>query len=302
MMETIRPCGCKGIRTCLICESKYGINPTTSAVNLKDKPTYVYCPQCDKAWPGWNLDSNKHPDHIGEPIQYPGVYIKLDFLSEDEAETLIEDLDALPWDLSQSGRRKQNYGPKCNFKKRRLRLGNFLGFPSTTKFVQERFNNVPILEGFKTIEQCSLEYNPKRGASIDPHIDDCWIWGERIVTVNVIGDSVLTMTPYRDSLERYNLLDVATYPPVVKPIQDSNEASINLDEMENAVIRLPMPARSLMVLYGTARYDWEHAVLREDIESRRVCIAYREFTPPYLPGGGLFKEASDILKNAKMFW
>lgn len=110
---------------------------------------------------------------------------------------------------------------------------------------------MPILSGFKTIEQCSLEYNPERGASIDPHIDDCWIWGERIVTVNVIGDSVLTMTPYKDTLKRYNLADVATYPPVVPPPRD--EIKNDIENFENTVIRLPMPERSLMVLYGAAR-------------------------------------------------
>lgn len=300
-METVRPCGCKGIRTCLVCENEYGLSRSELAENLKNKNTYVYCPHCDKAWPGWDLESNQHPNHIGESIDYPGVYIELDFLSKDEADSLIKDLDALPWDLSQSGRRKQNYGPKCNFKKRRLRLGEFLGFPATTKFIQEKFSAVSILRGFKTIEQCSLEYNPERGASIDRHIDDCWIWGERIVTVNVTGDSFLTMTPYKDTLKRYNLVDVPTYPSVVQSNQLSIAPKI-LNDVEDAVIRLPMPARSLMVLYGAARYDWEHAVLREDVSTRRVCIAYRELTPPYLPGGDRYEEAGKILENAMIFW
>ena len=33
------------------------------------------------------------------------------------------------------------------------------------------------------MEQCSIEYRPETGARIDPHIDDCWVWGERIVQV-----------------------------------------------------------------------------------------------------------------------
>ncbi|XP_046744391.1 alpha-ketoglutarate-dependent dioxygenase alkB homolog 4 isoform X2 [Diprion similis] len=270
-METVRPCGCKGIRTCLICENEYGISRMKLADNLRDKKSYVYCSYCDKAWPGWNLSSNQHPNHVGEPIDYPGVYI-------------------------------ENYGPKCNFKKRRLRLGDFTGFPATTRFVQEKLANVPLLQGFKTIEQCSLEYNPERGASIDPHIDDCWIWGERIITVNVIGDSVLTMTPYRDTLHRYNLLDVATYPSVVESVLDSKKTQPNTEDLAHVVVRLPMPARSLMVLYGASRYNWEHAVLREDVQSRRVCIAYREFTPPYLLGGDHFDEGSKILEKASIFW
>lgn len=67
------------------------------------------------------------------------------------------------------------------------------GFPLFTKFAQDRLQTVPLLNGFQTIEQCSLEYDPSKGASIDPHIDDCWIWGERVVTLNCLGDSILTL-------------------------------------------------------------------------------------------------------------
>lgn len=187
----------------------------------------------------------------------------------------------------------QNFGPKCNFKKRKLRLGTFNGFPQSTEFVQKKFSEIPLLNNFKTVEQCTLEYNPKRGASIDPHIDDCWIWGERIVTVNVLGDSVLTMTPYIESIRRYNLDYVENY---------SSKVDKKIGTQQDIVIRLPMPAKSLMVLYGLARYNWEHSVLRDDITSRRICLAYRELTPPYLENGKHEKEASEILEKATIFW
>lgn len=138
----------------------------------------------------------------------------------------------------------QNFGPKTNFKKKKLRLGTFNGFPRTTKFVQEKLNEVKELKDFQTIEQCSLEYNPQRGASIDPHIDDCWIWGERIITVNVLGDSILTMIPYRGSIDKYNLNCV------------ENIENTDLQE-EKIVVRLPMPEGSLMILYGSARYSFQ---------------------------------------------
>ncbi|XP_066587037.1 alpha-ketoglutarate-dependent dioxygenase alkB homolog 4 [Prorops nasuta] len=290
-METVRSCGCKGIRSCLICERQFNISKSDLNFELQKYPSYVYCPLCDKCWPGWDIEQNKiHPDHAGESLIFPGVYIELDFLNSIEAQDLTTDLDKLPWDSSQSGRRKQNFGPKCNFKKRKLKLGAFIGFPKTTEFVQKKFDNVKLLENFQTIEQCSLEYNPERGASIDPHIDDCWIWGERIITVNVLGDSVLTMIPYMGPSTRYNLNYV------------SNFKNINLKQENQIIVRLPMPARSLMVLYGEARYGWEHAVLREDVCSRRVCLAYREFTPPYLSGGKHNDDAIEILKQASNFW
>lgn len=193
-------------------------------------------------------------------------------------------IDGEPWDVSQSGRRKQNYGPKCNFKQRKLSKGNFNGFPRFSLFVQKKLNQV--LKDFYVIEQCSLEYDPEKGASIDPHIDDCWIWGERIVTVNVIGDSVLTMLAYKGDEKKYNLSFV-----------DIDKRG-NVDQ--NCIVRIPMPARSLIVLSGDARYKWEHCVLREDIKDRRVCLAYREFTDPYLKGGDRETAGEEILKISQM--
>ncbi|XP_019873403.2 alpha-ketoglutarate-dependent dioxygenase alkB homolog 4 [Aethina tumida] len=303
-MDQPRPCGCKGCRTCLLCEKDYDIIKE-STLNLNNG-TYIYCPLCNKAWPGWDTEDYKlHPNHQGEPIDYPGIYMDLDFLSVEEESKLIEDLDSMPWDLSQSGRRKQNFGPKCNFKKRKLKLGDFKGFPRSTKFVQDKFKSTSMLKDFQTIEQCSLEYDPCRGASIDPHVDDCWIWGERIVTVNLLADSVLTMT-YNDKPTRYNLDCVSNYPSVLDGSGNFAKDKCYtvqplMDGQRHPVVRIPMPRRSLLIMYGAARYDWEHQILREDITSRRVCLAYREFTPPYL-GENSEDTAKFVLLKAKEFW
>lgn len=156
----------------------------------------------------------------------------------------------------------QNFGPKCNFKKRKLRLGSFDGFPRSTRFVQQKFSGVPVLKDFQTVEQCTLEYNPLRGASIDPHIDDCWIWGERIVTVNVMGDSVLTMTPYHGPDSKYNLKSVAKYPGACRTLQFNGNSENGC--VEDVAVRLPMPEGSLMVLYGDARWKSFHALYVAD--------------------------------------
>uniref|UniRef100_A0A182WHJ8 exodeoxyribonuclease III n=1 Tax=Anopheles minimus TaxID=112268 RepID=A0A182WHJ8_9DIPT len=268
---------------------------------------FVFCPRCNKIYPGWDwqkvlaehADTPQHGGAQGE--NYPGVYIDLDFLSTAEEADLLQGLDELPWDISQSGRRKQNFGPKTNFKKARLRLAQFAGFPRVTEFVQRRFEAIPLLGSFQTIEQCSLEYAPERGASIDPHIDDCWIWGERIVTVNMLSDSVLTMSPYRcaDGKLKYNLRFLEQYRDhLLGELMDEK----TMLRYENRVVRIPMPRRSLLVLYGSPRYQWEHSVLREDITERRVCLAYREFTPMYLQGGSEYSQSEDIFERAKQFW
>lgn len=181
----------------------------------------------------------------------------MDFLSDKEEEKLMAGIDNMSWELSQSGRRKQNFGPKCNFKKQRLRVGDFKGFPKFTEFVQEKFKNVPIMRNFQTIEQCSLEYNHERGASIDPHIDDCWIWGERIITVNLLSDSVLTMTRFTGNDKKYNLNLVETYPAVLNnkgAMNESNEVFQISNNCENEeykwpVVRIPMPRYDFVSFY-----------------------------------------------------
>lgn len=60
--------------------------------------------------------------------------------------------------------------------------------------------------------------------------------------------------------------------------------------------------QSLLVMYGPARYDWEHQILREDITDRRVCLAYREFTPPYLPSGSEYYKSEHILNRSLHFF
>lgn len=202
---------------------------------------------------------------------------------------------------------------------------------------------LPLLSGFRTVEQCSLDYRPERGSSIDPHIDDCWIWGERIPTLSLLSDSVLTLTQQRGQT-RYNLPDVATYPSVVDDAgnaktmeqiaghysllamkekedvgeegkqQKENNAQEKKDGTGEAIkqdtipatplplVRLPMPRRSLLVLYGCARYSYEHRILREDLPQRRVCVTYRELTPPFLEYGDKHQTGQQILDVAKTFW
>ncbi|KAH8298065.1 hypothetical protein KR018_005960 [Drosophila ironensis] len=299
-MNTIRPCGCKGVRTCLSCEQDFRIAKPSLKEQLLEHEPWTYCIQCELLQPGWATEAVQaaHSEHRREQgLPLPGILVQESFLSPEEGDRLINDLDALPWDISQSGRRKQNFGPKTNFRKRKLRLGSFAGFPRSTEYVQRRFEEVPLLRGFQTIEQCSLEYEPSKGASIDPHVDDCWIWGERVVTVNCLGEAVLTLTPYEQA-GKYNLDLVPQYEQeLLAPLLKEHQ----LAQYRGKVLRIPMPNLSLIVLYGPARYQFEHSVLREDVTERRVCIAYREFTPMYITGEDQ-EEGDPVRHKSKLFW
>ncbi|KAK8736243.1 hypothetical protein OTU49_004888 [Cherax quadricarinatus] len=127
---------------------------------------------------------------------------------------------------------------------------------------------------------------------------------------------------------KYNLTDTKNYPMIIREngtVKDDKEIEMELNELylknknledtknnknnaspikdiEKGVVRVPMPRRSLLILYGPARYDWEHGILREDIPSRRVCITYRELTPTYLSYGPKVEIGEHILKASKYFW
>ncbi|XP_023344635.1 alpha-ketoglutarate-dependent dioxygenase alkB homolog 4 isoform X2 [Eurytemora carolleeae] len=321
-MNTTRPCGCKGHRSCAVCEADFGI-VGAKPVWLDNKDRIYY----------YDLGG----DNLKiETLGLSGLQVIPEFISKEEEIALVKDMDALPWDKSQSGRRKQNYGPKTNFKKKKVKIGEFKGFPQTTKYIQDRFSTVDLLAGYRTVEQCSIEYTPETGSSIDPHIDDCWIWGERIVQLNLLSSTYLALKPYTGNHDRYNLKDVESYPatihngsvvhnPVVGKLFDkpytfsrnynqqektgahtyieNNEKKDPENKVKNTdqsefMVKIPLPPRSLLIMYGNSRYEWEHAVLRQDISDRRLIIAYRELTPPYLPSD----EGVEILEQANKFW
>lgn len=118
-MNTLRPCGCKGVRTCLTCEKDFEITKPSLHRQFQELESWSYCVQCKRLYAGWDTQAvqSAHPDHensVGLPL--PGIFVQECFLSPEEGAQLISDLDALPWAISQSGRRKQNFGPKTNFK------------------------------------------------------------------------------------------------------------------------------------------------------------------------------------------
>ncbi|KAG2459107.1 LRWD1 protein, partial [Polypterus senegalus] len=133
-------------------------------------------------------------------FSFPGIILLKDFVSEEEEMELVRLMDLSDWKKSQSGRFKQDYGPKVNFKKQKVKVGSFSGLPSFSQNVIERMKKWPILCGFQPVEQCNLDYHPSRGSAIDPHFDDNWLWGERLVSLNLLSPTTLSMSSDFDDL------------------------------------------------------------------------------------------------------
>lgn len=128
----------------------------------------------------------------GQPLVYDasdsnvldidGIFLQENVIDSDEEQKLIEQIDSFDWVESQSGRRKQDFGPKINFKKRLIKFNNFVGLPKLDfdilKIIKDnrlredidskKFESIglqtselcdrSILNNFKAVEICHLEY------------------------------------------------------------------------------------------------------------------------------------------------
>lgn len=219
---------------------------------VSSKPIYIFCQACgNKAW-----ISENHEQHDGSQtswVSIEGVFVGENFISEEEERQLVPIIDSRqPWVPSQEGRSKQDYGPKVSFLKKKASVGNFGGFPDFAVNLMNRMQvqHPKMLGDFVPVEFCILEYTPERGSYIRPHYDDKWIWGDRLITVNLLSATTLRLTREFKT------------PPFE--------------------ILIRMPARSLIVIQGEARYDWHHSIRRYDIRSRRIAMTWREFSDEIL--------------------
>ncbi|XP_007894648.1 alpha-ketoglutarate-dependent dioxygenase alkB homolog 4 [Callorhinchus milii] len=313
MAESAREpsCGCKGIRSCLTCEES-----GSPKLQVRKKYQLTYDRRSGFAVGGEFCGFSKWA------LPFPGVYLLDNFVSEEEETQLVDMMDRDEWKSSQSGRKKQDYGPKVNFKKRKLKTGCFNGLPSFSHQLVNRMLKCPVLKDFLPVEQCNLDYRPERGSSIDPHFDDWWLWGERLVSVNLLADTTLSMSrdsdnyiqlhpsgqmcntqspaPVTDQSERtfhFNGDNLPVHCTGDCRVERTSEAGQRLTCYSDVEVAIHVPRRSLVVLYGEARYKWKHAIHRESIKSRRICSTFRELSEEFSQGGkqeALGKQFLDI--------
>jgi alkylated DNA repair protein alkB family protein 4 len=85
-------------------------------------------------------------------------------------------------------RNLQDYGPRVNFKARKVRMDRFLGMPDYADLILHRIEQIPALGGkYQPFELCNLEYEATRNSGIEMHQDDTWIWGNRLIRHSTIS-------------------------------------------------------------------------------------------------------------------
>lgn len=196
---------------------------------------------------------------------FSGVRVIEDFLTREEADSILEDIEKAPFAKAQSGKLKQHYGPKINFNKRKMNASRFEGLPAYAWLIEDRFRKLAQanLEGqpmadqadfsralreFETTDLFVLRYSEHDSANLDFHLDDTFAYGELILDLSLESDSVLTFL-------------------------DQEQAE--KDPESPKCVRIPLPARSILALFGTARFDWEHAILAYDIDGQRTSVTSR---------------------------
>ncbi|XP_069767018.1 alpha-ketoglutarate-dependent dioxygenase alkB homolog 4 isoform X1 [Narcine bancroftii] len=238
----------------------------------------------------------------GWAFPFPGVFLAEDFVDVEEETELVTMMDNNEWKSSQSGRRKQDYGPKVNFKKHKLKVGCFSGLPYFSFVLVRRMTQYSVLEDFLPVEQCNLDYRPEEGSAIDPHFDDWWLWGKRLVSINLLSETILSMTCDSEDFLQLHLTEGQSgqhSDSINGPSHCKSQMSVPYNDVEVAI---HVPRRSLIVLYGNARYKWKHGIYRHDIKSRRICSTFRELSEEFGKGGkqeALGKELLDMALSFK---
>ena len=173
---------------------------------------------------------------------------------------------------------------------------------------------VDALTDFVPVELCNLDYTPERGAHIEEHCDDSWLWGERLVTLNLLSPVLLTFTlpPFtttdHPSPHHPHTPPSAGHPSPPHPHHPHTPPSTgHLSHPHHSHppptphIHIPLPPRSLIVVRGPARHSWLHSIQTRNVISRRVGITLRELTDEFKPGGKSEQIGRNILEIAQHF-
>lgn len=195
---------------------------------------------------------------------FEGLIVLPNFLSPYEAKALRVEIDKTPFVPAQSGKMKQHYGPKINFNKRRLNAAAFAGLPAYLGPLESRLRSCFLgfeeisddakrqrdraLSGYQTTDVFVLRYHEADCSNLDLHIDDAFAYGEAIIDISLEADSVMTFYDDRHHVD---------------------------GQHHPRCVRAPLAAGSAALLFGRARFEWQHGILHYDIRSRRTSMTLR---------------------------
>ncbi|CBZ26046.1 conserved hypothetical protein [Leishmania mexicana MHOM/GT/2001/U1103] len=292
MDEHSSACSCAGIRFCAkCCDSSRvqqlfsGSVPLSSASSVIEKQHHEerlsscsfatigksslsFCIECMSVFKS-EVPIKSCADHHGAmatSITISGLAVFQDALPEEDETAVIRFLDDShpfpPWKESQSGRRKQDYGPRRNFKKKKVKVADIPAMPlvfepifSVISSMTETFTG----KAYRIAEVSALEYMEGKMSNFDPHVDDTWLWGDRIAGLNL------------------------------------NEAcAVTFVNSEGVCCDVYLPRRTFFLMSGDCRYKWMHGIRPEHVRGRRISLTFRELSDEILAD----TEASEMVLSA----
>jgi alkylated DNA repair dioxygenase AlkB len=170
-----------------------------------------------------------------------------DFITRVEESALIAEIDAQPW-LNDLKRRVQHYGYKYDYKMRGVTSEAYLGpLPDWLTQIAQRLQSEHLFQAVPN-QAIVNEYLPGQG--ISAHIDCVPCFGNVIASLSLGSPVIMQFTN----------------------LQTSGRQDIFLKE------------RSLLILSGPARYEWQHAIPARKSDTlggfkvarkRRVSLTFR---------------------------
>ncbi|XP_030481304.2 alkylated DNA repair protein ALKBH8 homolog [Cannabis sativa] len=211
---------------------------------------------------------------MASELNIPGLHLLHDFVSLEEERDLIAAVDEMPWN-NLSKRRVQHYGYEFCYETRNINAKKKLGelpsfvFPVLKK--QSMFAKYGIPADVILDQLTVNEYPP--GVGLSPHIDTHSAFEGLILSLSLAGPCIMEFRRYEDG-------------------DWNSKASLGFD-MENSktdsnFVRraIHLPPRSMLMLFGEARYAWHHYIPHHKIDmvndevirrgARRVSFTFRK--------------------------
>lgn len=268
--ECILTCNCKGIRTCALCEdskdsilkNKQKLVESSTTVNLG---RIVHHKEIGPSVLEFFISKQSILDHLQKLDlnlvcpelflpEFKGLFIVQNCFELEEVHQILSEISKTAWSASQSGRLKQDFGVKINYKKRKIKSKlEDIQFPKYKQVIEEKLSklNLEPFNNFSIHEIGNLFYQKELKSHIEPHIDDAWVWGDRIVGINLLSNIKMSFTHEVELIEAGKRLTFE--------------------------IELPIGENEIYMMSRESRQIWKHGVKSENIEKDRIVITCREF-------------------------
>lgn len=216
--------------------------------------------------------------------QVPGLFLFENFITTEEEKQLSNTIDKQPWN-NELSRRTQHYGYEYNYTSKSLEQedsSNVLTTPELFKTLLEKIkekcpNETKDLDFKQVIVN---EYSQKQG--ISKHVDHCQAFGPVIVIVSLRETCVM----------KFHKLEAVDEDQLLKK-QVKRKAT-------GDVIDVVLPRRSLVLMTGDARYQFQHEIPKTvnfKIDSDKILdIQKKQFTSS-IKRGELYRRVSITFRS-----